>query len=288
MQSYTRPARLILRSSICAPARGASLARARCALPVQQRLGQVEQRRWTSQGLRDKSAIGPFTWKAASLFVVTGAALYIYFESEKSKMQERQESQTSSVGKPNIGGPFVLTRAPSLSTTNTTINSSSGTSEPTQFTDADLLGKFSLIYFGFTNCPDICPEELDKMSEVVEETDKLIGKPVIQPIFISCDPARDTIPQVSAYIRDFHPRMIGLTGTYEQVKKACRSYRVYFSTPPDAKAEDDYLVDHSIFFYLMDPHGQFVDAFGKNSTAEDVTAKVMQAVERWRVAGETL
>lgn len=79
---------------------------------------------------------------------------------------------------------------------------------------------------------------------------------------------------------------------------------MYFSTPPDAKAEDDYLVDHryvvvlaclrkmypdtasrSIFFYLMDPHGQFVDAFGKNSTAEDVTTKVMQAVERWRASG---
>lgn len=74
--------------------------------------------------------------------------------------------------------------------------------------------------------------------------DKLLGKPVIQPIFISCDPARDTLAQVTSYIRDFHPRMLGLTGTYDQVKKACRSYRVYFSTPPDAKAEDDYLVDH--------------------------------------------
>lgn len=74
--------------------------------------------------------------------------------------------------------------------------------------------------------------------------DKLLGKPVIQPIFISCDPARDTLPQVTSYIRDFHPRMLGLTGTYDQVKRACKSYRVYFSTPPDAKAEDDYLVDH--------------------------------------------
>ncbi|GHJ90168.1 hypothetical protein NliqN6_6570 [Naganishia liquefaciens] len=260
MQSFSRS---LLRSST------ASLSR-RAAQPL--------QRRYASS-FRDKSAIGPFTWKAATLFLATGAGLYAYFESEKGKIQERkrQEALTSSVGKPNIGGPFVLTAAPS--STNRT---------PKEFTERDLLGKFTLIYFGFTNCPDICPEELDKMSDVVDETDKLLGKPVIQPIFISCDPARDTLPQVTAYIRDFHPRMIGLTGTYDQVKKACRSYRVYFSTPPDAKAEDDYLVDHSIFFYLMDPHGQFVDAFGKNSTAEDVTTKVMQAVERWRAGGEKI
>ena len=74
----------------------------------------------------------------------------------------------------------------------------------------------------------------------------------------------------------FHPRLVGLTGAYAAVKATCKAYRVYFSTPPDAQAGDDYLVDHSIFFYFMDPNGQFVDAFGKASTEEDVVARVLE------------
>lgn len=70
-----------------------------------------------------------------------------------------------------------------------------------------------------------------------------------------------------------------------RVKRACKSYRVYFSTPPDAKPGDDYLVDHSIFFYLMDPLGQFVDAFGKNTTASEVAEKVKDAMKKWEKAG---
>lgn len=137
-----------------------------------------------------------------------------------------QELENKSVGRPQIGGPFTL-----LDQTGK------------EFTDKDLLGKWSLIYFGFTNCPDICPEELDKMANVVDVIDKESG-PVVTPVFVSVDPARDGVPQVAHYVEEFHPRLIGLTGDYDSVKKACKSYRVYFSTPPDAKATDDYLVDH--------------------------------------------
>lgn len=140
-----------------------------------------------------------------------------------------QELETKSVGRPQIGGPFNLVDQ---------------NGKP--FTDADLKGKFTLIYFGFTHCPDICPEELDKMSDVVDKIDKEHpGKDIVTPVFVSVDPARDSVPQVKAYVQEFHPRIIGLTGDYDNVKKACKSYRVYFSTPPDAKATDDYLVDHS-------------------------------------------
>lgn len=86
---------------------------------------------------------------------------------------------------------------------------------------------------------------------------------------------------VKKYIAEFHPRLIGLTGTYEQVKAACKAYRVYFSTPPNASENDDYLVDHSIFFYLMDPKGQFVDAFGKSQTADVVKEKVVKAIREY-------
>lgn len=84
------------------------------------------------------------------------------------------------------------------------------------------------------------------------------------------------------YVIDFHPRLLGLFGDYASTKEACKSYRVYFSTPQTAKATDDYLVDHSIFFYFMDPNGQFVDAFGKASTVEDVVARVQKEVGVWK------
>lgn len=79
--------------------------------------------------------------------------------------------------------------------------------------------------------------------------------------------------------------MLGLTGAYDAVKAACKSYRVYFSTPPNADPSSDYLVDHSIFFYLMDPEGRFVDAFGRSTSKEEVETKVRDYVERWKKEG---
>lgn len=74
---------------------------------------------------------------------------------------------------------------------------------------------------------------------------------VLKPIFITCDPARDTPAVIKSYLSEFHSAMVGLTGTWEQVKACCKAYRVYFSTPPHVKPGQDYLVDHSIYFYLM-------------------------------------
>ncbi|CCA68493.1 probable SCO1-involved in stabilization of Cox1p and Cox2p [Serendipita indica DSM 11827] len=219
------------------------------------------------QRAKDKAAVGVFDWKAAGIFVVTGIGLYYYFEHHKAQVQEekRQELKKARYGKAFVGGPFELVNAQTK----------------TPFTQDNLLGHWSLIYFGFTNCPDVCPEELDKMTEVVDRIEKEHDIKV-QPIFISCDPARDTSDQLEKYLADFHPRMIGLTGTYEQVKAACKSYRVYFSTPPNAKPGDDYLVDHSIFFYLMDPAGNFVEAFGKSSTADVVCTKFNEGLLDWK------
>ncbi|EIW62279.1 SCO1 protein [Trametes versicolor FP-101664 SS1] len=219
----------------------------------------------TSSGERDRATVGVFTPKAAALFVLTGAALFLYFRNEKEKLieQRRKEREDQAVGRPQVGGPFTLT-----------------THKGEPFTDKDLLGKWSLIYFGFTNCPDICPEELDKMSAAVDKLDAEYG-PIVQPIFISVDPARDSVEQVARYVAEFHPRLVGLTGDYATLKATCKAYRVYFSTPPDAKATDDYLVDHSIFFYFMDPHGKFVDAFGKATTEAEVVERVKKEVARW-------
>ncbi|GAA6046386.1 hypothetical protein JCM3770_004894 [Rhodotorula araucariae] len=223
----------------------------------------------SSEQLQNRSQAGPFTLKAGALFLATGIGLYFYFDNEKAKVRERKRLETAAarVGRPKIGGPFALT-------------SHNGT----PFSDKDLVGKWSMVYFGFTNCPDICPEELDKMTTVVESIAKS-HKTDILPVFITCDPARDDVNAVKTYVKDFHPSLVGLTGSYDDIKKTCKAYRVYFSTPPNASPTDDYLVDHSIFFYLMDPRGKFVDAFGRSMGAADVATKVAAYLDEWDQGG---
>lgn len=140
-------------------------------------------------------------------------------------------------------------------------------------TKKDFLGSWVLLYFGFTHCPDICPDELDKLSAVVEALDRDASLPPIQPLFITVDPERDDVPALARYIKDFHPRLIGLTGTPEEVKEAGQDYRVYASAGP--KDEDgDYIVDHTILIYLITPDGLFLDYYNRMKSPEQITESV--------------
>jgi len=145
------------------------------------------------------------------------------------------------IGKPLVGGAFHLTDH-----------------NGKDFSDEDLKGKYSLVYFGFTHCPDICPEELDKMAGMIDAVKEKHGEGVLRNVFISCDPARDTPEVMKRYLAEFHEDILGMTGTWQEVKDVCKAYRVYFSTPADVKPGQDYLVDHSIYFYLM---GEFASSF---------------------------
>ncbi|XP_048865054.1 protein SCO2 homolog, mitochondrial [Brienomyrus brachyistius] len=127
-------------------------------------------------------------------------------------------------------------------------------------TKSDFLGRWVLLYFGFTHCPDICPEELEKMTSVVHILDRELESPRIQPLFISVDPERDDVAAMEKYVKDFHPRLIGLTGTPEEVQEVGRDFRVYYSKGP--KDEDnDYIVDHTVLMYLINPDGLFLDYY---------------------------
>jgi protein SCO1/2 len=114
------------------------------------------------------------------------------------------------------------------------------------------------------------------------------GASVMRPVFITCDPARDTPEVLRKYLQEFHPDIIGLTGTYEQVKNVCKAYRVYFSTPQNVKPGEDYLVDHSIYFYLMDPEGDFVECIGRQDTPESATKVIMDHISDWKREGKPL
>lgn len=214
----------------------------------------------------ERNSVGVFTPTSAAIFVAAGVGLFFYFRYEKTRLLEEREKErmNKQYGRPQIGGPFSLT---------------TDTGKP--FTDEDLLGKWSLVYFGFTNCPDICPAELDKVTSVLDSIEKEHGK-IFQPLFITVDPVRDSQSRISRYLQDFHPSFTGLFGSYDATKAVCKAYRVYFSTPPNADPNGDYLVDHSIFVYLMDPHGKFVEAFGQSVGEEVVKTKINEAISQWQ------
>jgi protein SCO1/2 len=135
-------------------------------------------------------------------------------------------------------------------------------------TQADLVGKFSLIYFGFTYCPDACPTALLAMAEALDQ----LGPPLaakIQPVFVSVDPERDTVAQMAAYIAAVDDRFWGLTGSPEQVAKAAKAYRVYYRkvTPPGTA---EYLVDHTSLVYVMGPNGNYRAHFTHETPPERI------------------
>ncbi|XP_047599391.1 protein SCO2 homolog, mitochondrial [Lutra lutra] len=146
---------------------------------------------------------------------------------------------------------------------------------------ADFRGQWVLLYFGFTHCPDICPDELEKLVHVVEQLEAEPGLPPVQPVFITVDPERDTAAAMACYVQDFHPRLLGLTGSAEQVAQVTRSYRVYYSAGP--KDEDqDYIVDHSIAIYLLSPDGLFTDYYGRAKSAQQIADSVRRHMAAFR------
>ena len=141
-----------------------------------------------------------------------------------------------------------------------------------EVTEQILLGRYSLIYFGFTYCPDICPMTLQTVSDAIDILPGQKGESV-QPIFITLDPKRDSVETMSAYVSNFHSSMIGLTGTQDQIQQAADAYRVFFREAP-LSDDGDYTIDHSGFLYLMNRSGRYIDHFGKDVSMEDLSARL--------------
>ena len=125
-------------------------------------------------------------------------------------------------------------------------------------TDKNFLGKYMLVFFGYTYCPDICPTELQVMTAALDSMGAKAD--LIQPVFVSVDPERDTPELLKQYVENFHPRLMGLTGTPDEIASVAKTYRVFFSKV-ESSVPDAYLMDHSTIMYLMDPQGRFLKHF---------------------------
>jgi protein SCO1 len=167
---------------------------------------------------------------------------------------------SSTAGKPAIGGPWSLVDLQGNLVTNKSFE-----------------GKWLLLYFGFARCPDICPSEMLKVAKVMDTLAVSHPKLAAQlvPLFVSIDPARDSLQALRAYAKDFHPKYIFLTGAPEQVRNMAKTYRVYFSKA-DESADGDYLVDHSIVIYFHDDTGDLADCFTQSMRPSDVVEKIVE------------
>lgn len=190
-------------------------------------------------------------WMRRGLIAVLLAALALCFML-LFKVYERYAGEET--GTADIGGPFEL------------VNQDGKT-----VTDADFKGKLQLVYFGYTYCPDACPTALGVMAAALDKLD--VAGERVTPMLISIDPERDTPESLKEYVANFHPRLVGLTGTAEQVAKAAKEYRVFYQKQPGASG-DAYLMDHSTLIYLMDAEGKFVTYFGPQATPDDVAEAI--------------
>jgi protein SCO1 len=199
---------------------------------------------------------------AVAAVVAMLGGLFAYVQSQRSD-DAFAKCREGQVAGGDIGGPFTL-----VNTAGQTV------------TDANILDKPALVYFGYTFCPDICP--LD-MARNVEAVDLLAERGLeVTPVFISIDPERDTPEALADYAANMHPRLIALTGSPEQVKAASLAYKTYFRKQP---SEDEfYLMDHSTFTYLMLPGTGFVDFFRREITSDQMAEGVACFVEAGQAA----
>jgi protein SCO1/2 len=139
-------------------------------------------------------------------------------------------------------------------------------------TNEDFPGRWQLVFFGFTYCPDVCPTTLATVSAVLEE----LGEDAEQvaPLFVTVDPERDTPPVMAEYLANFDPRIVGLTGSPEQIKEAAKAFRVYYAKVDKDDLPGGYTMDHSAFLYLMDPDGNYAAHFSHQDDAAEIAGGI--------------
>jgi len=192
----------------------------------------------------------------AGAILIALAAVYPALGQEPDPERAARLMDDLMWGRGHVGGPFALTDQ---------------TGKPR--TDADFRGKLLIVFFGYTTCPDICPTELMQIGLAVDKLGPAGDE--VQPLFISVDPERDTPSVLAKYVTNFHPRLIGLTGPPEEIRKVAGSYKAYYAKylPPDGAV---YLIDHTGFVYLMGRSGEYLGFFPPGTSAERMVEIIRQ------------
>jgi len=179
-----------------------------------------------------------------------------YVASDRIFGDNSKVKSTIIAGAPQIGGAFSLVN-----------------NKGENVTEKDFQGKLMLVFFGYTNCPDVCPTEMSVFANVMQELGDE-GKDVT-PVFITVDPDRDTVEVVDEFVQAFDASIVGLTGTPEQINAVKKGYRIYGHAVDKEKDPEFYLVDHTSFTYLMDRQGKLYTAFSYGTSAE----KIIKAIK---------
>ena len=169
---------------------------------------------------------------------------------------------TQQSGKALIGGPFALTDHTGKSVT-----------------ERDYSGKFMLVYFGFTYCPDVCPTELQHIAGALDIIGEQRRKRLV-PLFVTIDPERDTRELMASYVDNFHKDIVGLVGSEEAIKKMAKTYRVYFKKVIEKDSPDGYTMDHSALVFLMDDKGEYVRHFSYGTDPEKMAKGIMTSMDK--------
>jgi cytochrome oxidase Cu insertion factor (SCO1/SenC/PrrC family) len=207
------------------------------------------------------SGIAHTTVGAMRRVLVLAIAFGALFLAQPPRAQEHRTRTAAELmdavmwGKEPIGGPFSLIDHAGR-----------------RRTDRDFLGKLLVVYFGYMSCPDICPTELLTVGQAVDKLGPAGER--VQPLFITLDPERDTAANLADYVTAFHPRLIGLTGSSEDIRNVAEIYRVYYAKVAIGNGTD-YTVDHTGFVYLMNPEGRYL-GFLPPGTPADRMAGVMR------------
>jgi cytochrome oxidase Cu insertion factor (SCO1/SenC/PrrC family) len=161
----------------------------------------------------------------------------------------------TTTGKALVGGPFSLVDH-----------------KGKRVTDKDFRGQYLLVFFGFTHCPDICPTGLQVVSAALDQIGSKAER--FTPLFITVDPERDTPEALANYVQAFHPRLVGLGGSAEEVQAVAKAYRVYFKKVSTGSSPGDYTMDHTSIIYLMGPDGEFISHFTHATPVDSIATRL--------------
>lgn len=190
--------------------------------------------------------------------VLAAVAVVIAATAGRYMMMGDGENTQGQAMRVSIGGPFTLTDHTGK-----------------RVTEKDYAGKYMLVYFGYTYCPDVCPTSLSIMAEAMDQLSAEELAKVV-PIFVSVDTERDTVEVMASYVPNFHSKLVGLTGSADEVKAAARTYKAYYAKVNEDDPDGNYTMDHSSTTYVMGPDGLYVAHFNHGTDSAIMAARLKE------------